>query len=55
MDDESWRVREMALKVAARHQLGDALERATQLRQDDTARVRAAASRAVTAITTAEA
>jgi len=55
LDDEAWRVREMALKVAARYLLGDALDQATELRQDDIARVRAAATRAVTLITAAQA
>jgi hypothetical protein len=54
-EDDAWRVREMALKVAARHRVGDALDRATALRGDGVARVRAAATRAVTLITSAEA
>jgi HEAT repeat protein len=43
--DESWRVREMALKVVARHDLQAASERVDELLTDPSARVRAAASR----------
>jgi hypothetical protein len=49
--DEAWRVREMAAKVIARHQVGDALDAVMALRDDAVPRVRAAAGRAVTAIT----
>jgi HEAT repeats len=45
--DESWRVREMAAKVIARHQVGDALAAVVALRDDPVLRVRAAADRAV--------
>jgi hypothetical protein len=45
-DDEAWRVREMALKVVARHRLGDALSSVVALRDDPSARVRGAAARA---------
>jgi hypothetical protein len=45
--DESWRVREMAAKVIARHQVGDALAAVVALRDDPVSRVRAAADRAV--------
>jgi hypothetical protein len=51
--DEAWRVREMAAKVIARHQVGDALEAVAALRADEVARVRAAAGRAVTILTAA--
>ena len=47
-DDEAWRVREMALKVVARHRLEDALPGVVALREDPSARVRAAALRAET-------
>ena len=47
LDDESWRVREMALKVVARHRLEDALTTVAALREDPVARVRAAATRAL--------
>jgi hypothetical protein len=46
LDDDAWRVREMALKVVARHRLEDALARVVALRDDPSARVRAAAVRA---------
>lgn len=46
LDDEAWRVREMALKVVARHRLEDALSIVAGLRDDPSARVRAAALRA---------
>ncbi|HEY1321483.1 MAG TPA: HEAT repeat domain-containing protein [Streptosporangiaceae bacterium] len=49
--DESWRVREMAAKVIARHRVGDALDAVAGLRQDEVPRVRAAAARAVTVLT----
>jgi hypothetical protein len=51
--DEAWRVREMAGKVIARHQVGDALHAVAALRSDSVERVRAAASRAVTVLTAA--
>lgn len=51
--DEEWRVREMAAKVVARHELGDALEAVAVLRADSVPRVRAAADRAVAAVTAA--
>jgi hypothetical protein len=47
LDDEAWRVREMALKVVARHRLGDALDAVVARQDDPVARVRAAASRAL--------
>jgi len=49
--DQAWRVREMAAKVIARRQLGDALARVAELRDDPVPRVRAAAARAVTILT----
>lgn len=51
--DEAWRVREMAAKVIARHQVGDALDAVAALRADPVERVRAAASRAVKVLTAA--
>jgi HEAT repeat protein len=51
MDDEAWRVREMALKVVTRHRLGDALEIAAALMDDPVQRVRTAARRALTMLT----
>jgi HEAT repeats len=49
--DDSWRVREMAAKVVARHRVGDALTAVAGLRDDRVPRVRAAAERAVVALT----
>lgn len=49
--DDAWRVREMAAKVIARHHIGDALTAVDTLRNDDVARVRAAAERAVLILT----
>jgi HEAT repeat protein len=46
-DDDSWRVREMALKVVARHKLVDVVEKAAELQEDPVPRVRAAAQRAL--------
>jgi hypothetical protein len=45
--DESWRVREMAARVVARHEVGGALAAVAALRDDPVPRVRAAAARAV--------
>jgi hypothetical protein len=53
LGDESWRVREMGLKVVARHLVGEALAAAAGLRQDPVPRVRAAAERAVVLLTEA--
>jgi HEAT repeat protein len=53
--DPSWRVREMALKVIARHTVGEAVEEAARLQDDPVARVRQAASRSLVAITAARA
>jgi hypothetical protein len=46
LDDEAWRVREMALKVVARHRLHDAAAAVARLEEDPSARVRSAALRA---------
>jgi HEAT repeat protein len=51
--DESWRVREMAAKLAARHCIGEALDAVARLRDDPVQRVRLAAKRAVINITSA--
>jgi HEAT repeat protein len=51
--DEAWRVREMAAKVVARHLIGEALDAVAELRHDPVARVRQAATRAVTLLTAA--
>lgn len=45
--DAAWRVREMAAKVIAHQQLGDALQAVAKLRTDPVPRVRDAAERAV--------
>ena len=47
LNDDAWRVREMALKVVARHRLEDLLLTVVDLQEDPAARVRAAASRAL--------
>lgn len=46
-------VREMALRVVTQHLLGDAVPSAAALREDPLPRVRAAAQRAVIALTEA--
>jgi hypothetical protein len=53
--DQAWRVREMAARVIARRQLGEALTGVAELRDDPVPRVRAAAARAVTILTAAQA
>ena len=40
LDDEAWRVREMALKVVARHRLADSLATVAGLQEDLIPRVR---------------
>lgn len=53
LDDDAWRVREMALKVVAKYQLDDALNPAvTAQHNDPVARVRTAATKAVIRLTT---
>jgi HEAT repeat protein len=47
MSDDSWRVREMAAKVAARHLVDDALAQLIELRDDPVPRVRIAATGAI--------
>lgn len=47
LHDEAWRVREMALKVVARHRLDDLVEQVAELQDDPVPRVRDAASRAL--------
>jgi HEAT repeat protein len=53
LTDASWRVREMAAKVAARHEVDDALEALLVLRSDRVPRVRLAAARAIGRLTRA--
>jgi hypothetical protein len=45
LEDDAWRVREMALRVVARHRLQAASERVDELCGDPSARVREAAAR----------
>jgi HEAT repeat protein len=47
LKDEAWRVREMALKVVTRHGLDDARTAVSKLQDDPVKRVRAAAARAL--------
>jgi HEAT repeat protein len=51
LDDEAWRVREMAAKVVARHRVEAALPAVLTRRQDPVSRVRRAAERAVLSLT----
>ena len=51
LGDESWRVREMALKVIARHHVDDLLDDVIASRDDGTPRVRAGAEKAMVALT----
>jgi hypothetical protein len=51
LTDEAWRVREMSARVVARHRVDQALTAVADLQDDDVPRVRAAASRALTALT----
>jgi HEAT repeat protein len=55
LDDESWRVREMAAKVVAKRKLGDALTAVAKLCRDPVPRVQAAAERATAILTVARA
>ncbi len=54
LDDHAWRVREMAAKVVARRRLDEGLELVRDLQEDENARVRAAAMRALMALATSE-
>jgi HEAT repeats len=47
LEDEHWRVREMAAKVVARHLLGDAFDAVSGMAEDPVPRVVEAAARAV--------
>jgi hypothetical protein len=53
LGDEHWRVREMAAKVVAGHQIGAAFDAVAGLRDDPVPRVRAAAERATIILTSA--
>lgn len=50
-DDDAWRVREMALKVVAKHRVADVLAKAAERTGDPVPRVRRAAERALEALT----
>ncbi|MGZ4493555.1 MAG: HEAT repeat domain-containing protein [Nocardioides sp.] len=52
--DEHWRVREMAVKVVARHLVADATPAVAVLRDDPVPRVQAAAERALFRLSTAD-
>ncbi|MDE3007682.1 MAG: HEAT repeat domain-containing protein [Acidobacteriota bacterium] len=54
LGDESWRVREMALRVATRREVVDALPRVPALLDDPTSRVRRAAANFLDALATRE-
>ena len=53
LSDDAWRVREMALKVVRRHRVDAALPEVLALRDDSVRRVRIAADKAVSALTSA--
>ena len=55
VDDEAWRVREMAVRVLARNAAGEAVGPLARLRADPSARVRAAADRAMVRLAAREA
>jgi HEAT repeat protein len=55
LGDESWRVREMAAKVVARHLVAAAFTAVAELRDDPVPRVRAAAHRALVRLSEADA
>ena len=54
LHDPSWRVREMAAKVAAKHRVGDVFDALEALRQDPNPRVRQAAERGIARIVAAD-
>jgi HEAT repeat protein len=54
LDDDSWRIREMALKVVRLRELGEASDAAAELTGDEVERVRKAAVRALARIGEAE-
>jgi hypothetical protein len=51
--DPAWRVREMGLKVIARHEIDDLVPEVAAARSDPVPRVRQAADRAITVLTAA--
>lgn len=54
LDDEAWRVREMAAKVVARHLVGEATTSVAARRDDPVPRVRRAAERALVRLAEAD-
>jgi hypothetical protein len=55
LGDESWRVREMAVKVVRRHLVGELLSKVADMRIDPAARVRVVAESAVARLVSARA
>jgi HEAT repeat len=55
LQDDAWRVREMAAKVVARHLVGECLREVARLTDDPVPRVRSAAQRALVRLTEARA
>lgn len=55
LTDDAWRVREMALKVIARHRVGDLVPEAAGACDDPVPRVRKAANRALLLLTASHA
>ena len=55
LDDEAWRVREMAAKVVARNLVGEAMTAVAERRDDPVPRVRRAAERALLRLTETDA
>jgi hypothetical protein len=54
LQDDHWRVREMAAKVVRKREIGEAADALITLTDDETARVRTAAVRAIDALHSAE-
>jgi hypothetical protein len=55
LSDDSWRAREMAAKVVAKHLVGEAMSTVAKLRDDPVPRVRAVAERALIRLSRADA
>lgn len=55
LTDEAWRVREMALKVIARHRVGELVNDVADARDDPVPRVRKAANRTLLVLTVSDA
>jgi hypothetical protein len=54
LNDEHWRVREMACKVAGRHDVSGAFNAVSLRREDEVSRVSAAADRALSRLVRAD-